>query len=64
MMSPKLPITSDDIVQEAVAAAEGGTSVLHLHVRDPERFASNAIIERQHRHSQIGLATISEQSVA
>lgn len=35
-MSPHLPITPDEIVEEAVAAAEAGASILHLHVRDPE----------------------------
>jgi len=33
--SPYLPITPDDIVREAVAAAEAGAAVLHLHARDP-----------------------------
>jgi uncharacterized protein (DUF849 family) len=33
--SPHLPITPDDIVREAVAAAEAGAAVLHLHARDP-----------------------------
>lgn len=35
-MSPNLPITPDDIAQEAIAAAEAGASILHLHARDPE----------------------------
>ena len=35
-MSPHLPITPDEIVEEAVAAAEAGASILHLHVRNPE----------------------------
>lgn len=35
-MSPHLPITPDEIVEEAVAAAEAGASILHIHVRDPE----------------------------
>jgi uncharacterized protein (DUF849 family) len=34
-MSPYLPITPDQIAQEAVAAAEAGAAVLHLHARDP-----------------------------
>ena len=33
--SPYLPITPDDIVREAVAAAEAGAAVLHLHARNP-----------------------------
>lgn len=35
-MSPHLPITPDEIVDEAVAASEAGASIVHIHVRDPE----------------------------
>ena len=35
-MSPYLPITPDEIAKEAVAAAEAGASILHLHARNPE----------------------------
>lgn len=35
-MSPHLPITPDQIASEAIAAAEAGAAVLHLHARDPE----------------------------
>lgn len=35
-MSPHLPITPDEIVEEAVAASEAGASIVHLHVRNPE----------------------------
>jgi uncharacterized protein (DUF849 family) len=35
-MSPHLPITPDEIAREALAAAEAGASVLHLHARNPE----------------------------
>ena len=34
-MSPHLPITPDEIARDAVAAAEAGASILHLHARDP-----------------------------
>lgn len=34
-MSPYLPITADEIAEQAVAAAEAGASVLHLHARNP-----------------------------
>lgn len=34
-MSPHLPITPDQIADEAVAAAEAGAAMLHLHARDP-----------------------------
>ncbi|MFQ5785088.1 MAG: 3-keto-5-aminohexanoate cleavage protein [Alphaproteobacteria bacterium] len=35
-MSRYLPITPDEITGEAVAAAEAGAAILHLHARDPE----------------------------
>jgi uncharacterized protein (DUF849 family) len=35
-MSPHLPITPQEIADQAVAAAEAGASILHLHARDPE----------------------------
>ena len=35
LMSPHLPITPDQIVQDGMAAAAAGAAVLHVHVRDP-----------------------------
>ncbi len=35
-MSPYLPITPDEITEHAIAAAEAGAAVLHLHARDPK----------------------------
>ena len=35
-MTPHLPITPDEITSEAIAAAEAGAAILHLHARDPE----------------------------
>ncbi len=35
-MSPYLPVTPDQIVEEAVAAAEAGAAIIHLHARDPK----------------------------
>jgi 3,5-dioxohexanoate:acetyl-CoA acetone transferase len=35
-MTPYLPITPDQITEEAIAAAEAGASILHLHARDPK----------------------------
>ena len=35
-MSPHLPITPQQIADEAIAAAEAGASIIHLHARDPE----------------------------
>ena len=34
-MSPYLPITPDQIADEAVKAAEAGAAIVHIHVRDP-----------------------------
>jgi uncharacterized protein (DUF849 family) len=34
-MSPHLPITADEIAAQAIAAAEAGAAMLHLHARDP-----------------------------
>jgi uncharacterized protein (DUF849 family) len=35
-MSPYLPITPDEIAKEAIAAADEGAAILHLHARNPE----------------------------
>jgi len=35
-MSPYLPVTPDEIASDAIAAAEAGAAVLHLHARDPK----------------------------
>ncbi|MBS3650145.1 3-keto-5-aminohexanoate cleavage protein [Pseudaminobacter sp. 19-2017] len=35
-MSPYLPVTPDQIAEEAIAAAEAGAAILHLHARNPE----------------------------
>ena len=35
-MSPYLPVTPDEIARDAIAAAEAGASILHLHARNPE----------------------------
>ncbi len=34
-MSPHLPITAEEIAAEAIAAAEAGAAIVHLHARDP-----------------------------
>ena len=34
-MSEYLPITPNEIAEDAIAAAEAGASILHLHARDP-----------------------------
>ena len=35
-MSPHLPITPDQIADQAIAAANAGAAILHLHAREPE----------------------------
>jgi uncharacterized protein (DUF849 family) len=35
-MSPHLPITPDELAQEARRASEAGAAVVHIHARDPE----------------------------
>jgi 3,5-dioxohexanoate:acetyl-CoA acetone transferase len=35
-MSPHLPVTPEEIADEAVSAAEAGASVVHLHARNPQ----------------------------
>ncbi len=35
-MSPYLPLTPEQITREAIAAAEAGAAILHLHARDPD----------------------------
>jgi uncharacterized protein (DUF849 family) len=35
-MSPHLPVTPDQIIADALGAAEAGAAILHLHARDPQ----------------------------
>src|SRR5206468_5262244 len=35
-MSPYLPVTANEIADQAIEAAEAGAAILHLHARDPE----------------------------
>lgn len=35
-MSPYLPITPEQIIDDALAAADAGAAILHLHARDPQ----------------------------
>ncbi|MEP1330064.1 3-keto-5-aminohexanoate cleavage protein [Pseudophaeobacter sp.] len=35
-MSPYLPVTPDEITEQALGAADAGAAVLHLHARNPE----------------------------
>src|SRR3984893_2045408 len=35
-MSPYLPLTADEMARDAIAAADAGAAILHLHARDPK----------------------------
>ena len=35
-MSPHLPYTVEDVVEQSVAAVEAGAAIIHLHARDPK----------------------------
>ncbi len=35
-MSPHLPLTPDQIAEQAIEAAQAGAAILHLHARDPQ----------------------------
>ena len=35
-MSPHLPLTPNDIAEQAIEAAEAGAAIIHLHARDPK----------------------------
>ena len=35
-MSPHLPLTPDQVAEQAIDAAEAGAAILHLHARDPK----------------------------
>lgn len=41
-MSPYLPVTPEQLIEEAVRVYEAGAAVAHLHVRDPETGMPNA----------------------
>lgn len=44
-MSPYLPITPEQIADEAVRACEAGAACVHIHVRDPETGAPSSNLE-------------------
>jgi uncharacterized protein (DUF849 family) len=35
-MSPHLPVTSEEIADAAIGAAEAGAAIVHLHARNPQ----------------------------
>ena len=41
-MSPHLPVTPEQLVEEAVRAREAGAAVAHIHVREPQTGVPNA----------------------
>src|SRR6266542_1306694 len=46
-MSPHLPVTPKQIADAAVAAAEAGAAIVHLHARDPIGGAATMTIEER-----------------
>lgn len=44
-MSPYLPITPEEIVNDAVGAAEAGAAVVHIHARNPENGEPSSDLE-------------------
>src|SRR5690242_17723888 len=65
-MSPYLPYTVEDVVEQGVAAAEAGAAILHLHARDPKDgrpsadpklFAQYASGIKQHSDVVISIST-------
>ncbi len=44
-MSPYLPITPDQIVEDAVKSHEAGAAISHIHVRDPENGMPSASVD-------------------
>src|SRR5258708_26075140 len=65
-MSPHLPYTIEQVVDQGVGAAEAGAAVLHLHARnpkdgsptaDPAVFAEYARGVRQRRDGVISIST-------
>ena len=52
-MSPHLPVTPDQIAAEAIAAAEAGAAILHLHARDP--VGARRIIGQEDRVFGVGV---------
>ena len=44
-MSPYLPITPDEIIADALGAAEAGAAIIHLHARDPETGKPDQTVE-------------------
>src|SRR5467141_1041410 len=65
-MSPHLPVTAAEIAESALAAAEAGAAIVHLHARDPqdgrpdqspERFASFLKVIKQRSDCVVDITT-------
>ena len=59
-MSDALPYRTEDIVKQAVDAAEAGAAVLHLHARNPE----NGAVSLDPEHFMAFLPQIKQQTKA
>ena len=44
-MSPHLPVTGDEIADQAIGAAKAGAAILHLHARHPETGRPSADVD-------------------
>ena len=44
-MSPHLPVTADEIADQAIGAAKAGAAILHLHARHPETGRPSAEVD-------------------
>lgn len=44
-MTPYLPVSAQQIIDESLAAAEAGAAILHLHARDPDNGHPSALAE-------------------
>ena len=44
-MNPNLPVTSDEITEAALGAAEAGASIIHLHARDEKTGSPDQSLE-------------------
>ena len=56
--NPNLPVTSDQIADSALAAAEAGAAIVHVHVRDPDTAAPSMeldhyrdVVQRIRKHN-------------
>src|SRR5437764_3669801 len=45
-LSPYVPVTPEQIANEAIAAAKAGAAIVHIHVRDPE--TGGGSMEKKH----------------